>query len=221
MLSRIILCLVATSALFLAGCTSISLRGKSGIIAVNPDLEISATEGESDGDGIVIRFVNRSTRRILINTSFLVYVYRDTTRIVAGRNIAPRIGDCFPNSTGETYLLLEPMMAQCIKSNLWPEQSDWYQVVKRYSGCMFVDRMDSIQLSNARNPWLGFGRSCVSYFKGTDEQPLDLAARRWIDFCSRCVPCSDADSSMKIEAKQIYVPGRGPVDQEEILKSHE
>lgn len=220
MFSLINLCLVATSVFFLVGCTSISIGGKTGIIAVNEDLEVSASQVESESDSIVIRFVNRSTRRILINKKFLVYIYRDTLRIVAGRNIAPRI-DCFPNSIGDYYVLLEPMMARCIKCKLWPEQSDWYQVAKRYSGCLFVPRRDSIQLSKPQHPWLGFGKSCVSYFKGTDEHPLDITAFGLIDMCWLCVPCSAADSSLRINTRYIYVPGDGPADLEKILRSSE
>lgn len=222
MFSLINLCLLTTSAFFLIGCTSISIRGKSGIIAVNPDLEISAIQVESDGDSIVIRFVNRSTRRILINANVLVYSYRDTTRIVAGRNIAPRLHP-FPPSSGDYYVLLEPMMVHCMKEKLWPEESDWYQVVKRYSGSLTVSRTDSMQLSKAQHPWFGFGQSCVSYFKATDEQPLDFLSKKYmIDWRPQCVPCSASDlSMMSIVAKSIYVPGDGPVNQEKILRSSE
>lgn len=219
MSSHIKLCIVITIAFFQMGCSSTSQREQTNVLIENQDLEISATQGESGSDSIVIRFANRSTTRILINKKFLVYSYRDTFRIVAGRNIAPRM-ECFPNSIGDYYVLLEPMMARCIKCKLWPEQSDWYQVAKRYSGCMFVSRRTQYSCLSPSNRGLVLGR-VVSYFKGTDEHPLDITAFGLIDMCWLCVPCSAADSSMRINTRFIYVPGDGPADLEKILRSSE
>ncbi len=214
-------CFVCTIAMILAGCAAGLLGIRPQVLAKNEDLQISVVQGDARSDSIVVQFSNQSNRNILINTHGLLYTYRGSIQITAGQRCIPQYW-CIPQITGQMTLLVPPKTTLCRKYRLWPEHSNWYQVFKKHIlACLVMDSKDSVKMSDSLIPWIGYGRSCVSYFIGTDAQPLNYSTSEFRDMSWFCVPCSTLDSSMGIKAKSIYVPGDGPIDQEKILRSSE